>query len=115
MPFTSAVRDSMLDQLNGLATHASIHTADPGTSGASEVSGGSYARQAITWQAPSGGSKTIVGTATFQIPGGTTITHSGTWSALTSGTWRGGGALSASEVYSAAGGTYTLTLTATAT
>lgn len=115
MPFTSAVRDTMLDQLDALATHASMHTADPGTTGASEVSGGSYARQAITWQDASGGSKTLTATVTFQIPPSVTITHSGTWSALTSGTWRGGGALSASEVYSAAGGTYTLTLTATAT
>lgn len=115
MSFTSAVRDSMLDQLNGLATHASLHTADPGTSGVSEVSGGSYARQAISWQASSGGSKTLTASVTFQIPASVTITHAGTWSALSAGTWRGGGALAASETYSAAGGTYTLALTATLT
>lgn len=114
MPFTSATRDGMLNVLDTLATHASLHTADPGTTGASEVTGGSpaYARKAITWAAASGGSKTLTGTVTFDVPAATTVTHAGTWSAISAGTFRGGGALSVSEVFGAQG-TYTLTLTAT--
>lgn len=116
MPFTSASRDVMLDALDTLATHASLHTADPGTTGASEVTGGSpaYARKAITWASASSGSKTLSATVTFDVPGGTTVTHAGTWSAISAGTFRGGGSLSASEVFGAQG-TYTLNLTATLT
>lgn len=116
MGFTSASRDVMLNQLDTLATHASLHTADPGTTGASEVSGGSpaYSRKAITWAASSGGSKTLSATVAFDVPGGVTVTHAGTWSALSGGTFRGGGALAAAESFGAQG-SYTLTLVATLT
>jgi hypothetical protein len=111
--FATTTLNSFLDKLDTLATHASIHTADPGGTGASEVAGGSYARQAITWAAASSASKTLTGTVTFQIPSGTTITHAGTWSASSGGTWRGGAALDSSQSFPT-GGTYTLNLTATA-
>jgi hypothetical protein len=114
MAFTDAVRDEMLNDLDGLATHASLHTADPGTTGADEVTGGSYARQAITWAAASAGSKTLTATVVMQIPPGTTITHAGTWSAISAGTFRGGGALPAPEAYPT-GGTYNLNLITTLT
>jgi hypothetical protein len=116
MAFTAATRDEMLNDLDSLASHASLHTADPGTTGADEVTGGSpaYARKAITWAAASGGSKTLTGTVTFDVPPATTITHVGTWSAVSAGTFRGGGSLAATEVFGAQG-TYTLTLTATLT
>lgn len=116
MPFVSATRDVMLDQLTTLATHASLHTADPGITGASEVTGGSpaYARKAITWAAASGGSKALTGTVTLDVPPATTITHCGTWSALAAGTFRGGGSLAATEVFGAQG-TYTLQINATLT
>lgn len=110
MSFTDAVRNAMLDLIDesgSLAcTHLSLHTADPGTSGASEVTGGSYARQAITWNAASAGQKTIVETPVFQIPGSTTITHFGLWSASSGGTFRFGKVLPNSQVYSSPG-TYT--------
>jgi hypothetical protein len=116
VPFVAATRDGMLDVLDTLATHASLHIGDPSTTGANEVSGGSpaYARKAITWSAASGGSKTLTATVTFDVPSATTVTHAGTWSALAAGTFRGGAALSASEVFGAQG-TYTLNLTATLT
>lgn len=114
MAFTDAVKNDFLDDLDGLATHASLHISDPGTTGASEVTGGSYARQAITWQAAAAGSKTLTATVTLQVPAGTTVTHAGTWSAVSSGTFRGGGALPASQAYPT-GGTYILNLTATLT
>jgi hypothetical protein len=114
MSFVATTRDGMLNVLDTLATHASLHTADPSTTGASEVTGGSpaYARKAITWAASSAASKTLTGTVTFDVPGGTTVTHAGLWSAISAGTFRGGGALSGSEVFGAQG-TYTLNLTAT--
>jgi hypothetical protein len=70
-----------------LASHVSLHTATTGTTGASEVTGGGYARQAMTWNAASGGTKTNSGTATFTTAGSTANTHMGTWSASTAGTF----------------------------
>lgn len=116
MGFTAGTRDVMLDQLDTLGTHASLHTADPGTTGASEVTGGApgYARKAITWAAASAGSKTLTASVTFDVPGGVTVTHCGTWSASSGGTFRGGGALPVPESWGAQG-TYTLNLAATLT
>lgn len=114
MPLTVEVRNELLDELNLLATHASLHTADPGGTGASEVSGGSYIRQPITWAAATGGVKTMAGTATFQVPAGTTVTHAGLWTAATAGTFRGGGELAAPLAFPVAG-PYVLSLVSSAT
>src|SRR5690242_1246985 len=111
MSFTSVVLDGMLDELDASITHASIHTADPGATGADEVSGGSYQRQPIVWQDATGGTKTITGTLNFQIPAGTTITHVGTWSAVSGGTFRGGGLLAEPATY-VVSGAYVLVLSA---
>lgn len=111
MAFTSSVRDAMLDLIDETgataATHVSLHTDDPGTTGADEVTGGSYARQAVTWGAASGGSKTNSSALTFSIPAGTTITHVGLWTASTNGTFLGGGPLDSPQSYPT-GGTYTI-------
>ena len=68
------------------ATHVSLHTADPGTTGASEnANTGSYARQAVTWNAPSGGAMTNSGALTFSTAGSVAVTHIGTWNNATYG------------------------------
>lgn len=78
-----------LDGLSGGATNllgfVSLHTATTLTTGASEATGGGYARQAMTWNAASAGSKTNSGTATFTTTGATPNTHMGTWSLATGG------------------------------
>lgn len=92
MPFNNTIKNAMLDHSGTLITHVSAHTADPGATGASEVTGGSpaYARKAITWAAASSGSKSANGTLpVFDIPAGTTVTHIGWWSAVTGGTFYG--------------------------
>lgn len=116
MPFTPATRDAVVDgtPVATLCTHASLHTANPGTSGTSEVAGGSYARVPITWSASSGGTKTLTVAATLQVPAGTTITHFGLWSASSGGTFRGGDPLGASQPFLTAG-TYDLSITLTTT
>jgi hypothetical protein len=114
MALTPGTRDTMLDQLSTLVTHASLHTADPGSTGTSEVTGGSYARVAVTWAASSGGTKNITAAVTFQVPAGTTITHFGMWSASSGGTFRGGGALDAPQSYPT-GGTFDLSITVPST
>lgn len=79
-----------------LATHMSLHTATTSTTGASEATGGGYARQACAWNAASGGTKTNSGAPTFTTSGSVANTHFGTWSAVSAGTFGIGGALSSS-------------------
>lgn len=104
MALTSATRDALLagTSLASLATHASLHTANPDPGGGDqEVTGGSYTRVPITWNSPSGGSETA--SVTLQIPAGTTFGYFGLWSALSSGTYRGSGDLDATQTYATAG------------
>jgi hypothetical protein len=70
------------------AVYVSLHTADPGDDGSgAEVSGGSYAREAATFDAPSGGVTQNSAAIEFNQATGTwgTITHFGLWDALTTG------------------------------
>lgn len=108
MGLNNTAKNLMLEELAGVAVWASIHTADPGTTGTSEVSGGSpaYARKAITWNAASGGNLDNNANPVFDIPAGTTITHFGLWSASSGGTFYGSGDIT-DETF-AGQGTYTL-------
>lgn len=114
MPLQAAVRNQMLDTLRVTtspslqATHASLHTADPSTSGANEVTGGSpaYARQSITWSAASAGSLAASNQPVFNVPA-TTVAFVGLWNNVSAGTWLGSADVT-DEVF-AAQGTYTLT------
>lgn len=115
MPYTTAGKNLMLNALKGTnpttpITHASLHTADPGDTGASEVSGGSpaYARKAIAFNAASAGAiDDSTNGAVFDVPAGVTVTHVGFWSASSAGTFLASDAVT-NEAF-AAQGTYTLT------
>lgn len=76
--------------------YSSLHTASPGTTGANEVTGGSYARQATIFGTASAGVMSTTDAQNFTSMPAVTVTHFGEWSAVTSGTWLGGGQLSAS-------------------
>jgi hypothetical protein len=110
MGLNNSGRNVGLNAIGAVGLYLSLHTADPGTSGTSEVTGGSpaYARKSCTWAAAASGSMTTNAGVTFDIPAGTTITHYGVWSASSSGTFYGGGALSASDAFGGQG-TYQLT------
>jgi hypothetical protein len=89
--------------VNGIASagdRISAHTADPGSGGTSEVAGGSYARQTTVWAAASGGER-VGSSVAIPIPAGTSVTHWGVWSS--GGTFLGGFALGATEVFGSAG------------
>lgn len=107
MPLSNTAKHAMLEGpgLASLATRASLHTASPGTTGANEVAGGSYARKPITWNAATGGELDSSNQPVFDVPGSTTVTHFGLWT--TGGTYLGGDELSAPETFATAG-TYTL-------
>lgn len=112
MGFTNTSKDAALTAIGAAATYISLHTADPGTTGASEVSGGSYARVQTTWGTAAASS--MAGSqVTINVPASTTIGWWGVWTAATAGTFYEGGALPASESYGGAG-TYAITVTLTA-
>jgi hypothetical protein len=106
VPLLNAGKNIMLDALAGQALFASLHTADPGTSGANEVSGGGYARQSITWFAASAGNLDNNANPTFSVPAGT-VSWFGLWTASSGGTLLATGDLT-DETFVLAG-TYTLT------
>jgi hypothetical protein len=65
-------------------------TADPTVAGATtnELTGGSYARQAVTFGVPSSKSTNNTAAVTFSATAGTVITHIGLADAVTGGTIR---------------------------
>ncbi len=114
MPYTNVAKDLMLNALIGTnpttpITHVSLHTADPGATGANEVSGGSpaYARQSITFSAASAGAINASSQPVFDVPGGVTITHVGFWNNNVTDSFLGSAAVT-NETFGAQG-TYTLT------
>ena len=111
--YNNTSKDVALTAIGAAATWVSLHTADPGTTGTSEVSGGAYARVQTTWG--SAGASSMAGSqVTINVPAATTVAYWGVWSAASSGTYYEGGTLPASETYGSAG-TYLLTPTLTAT
>lgn len=113
MALTTAELNTAAGAAAARLTHISLHTGNPGSTGASEASGGSpaYARKALSFGSATGGA-TEATEVTFDVPAGT-YTHFGCWSAGTGGTFRGGGALAASQTLSGQG-TVKVTLTLTA-
>lgn len=85
---TNQQRENLAVAYGSAATHASLHTADPGTSGASEVTGGApaYARKPLTWAAGSVDG-VVTASATFDVPAGATVSFAGLFTALTAGTF----------------------------
>lgn len=100
MAMNSAYLDSVATHGAGLVTHVAL------ANNGAEISGGGYARQAITWGAPTDGNITSTNQPTFDIPASTTINQVLFYSALTAGTLYGTTAVT-EEVFAGAG-TYTL-------
>lgn len=109
MGLTNAGANAMHAGLAAVAGFASLHSADPGSLGSNELSGGSpaYARKAITWAAPSGGNLDSSNQPVFDVPAGSHVAYFGLWSAVSGGTFYGSGILAAQEDY-AQQGQYTL-------
>lgn len=104
MALTNATKESAALNITGLGTWISLHTADPGTTGASEATGGSpaYARKATTWTGGASDGSVPGSEVTIDAAAGT-YTHFGVWTASTSGTFVGGGALASSVTLGAQG------------
>lgn len=80
----------------GTTYYLSLHSADPGTTGASELSGGGYARQAIVFATWASGSSSNNAAITVPNAGSTAVTYLGIWSTSTAGTYETGCPLASS-------------------
>ena len=89
--------------------YVSLHTADPGSAGATGLSAGDGTRKSVSHGTVSGGSMAISGTAGPWTNGGSseTITHVGVWDASSGGNFLYSAALSAGQAW-ASGNTFTL-------
>jgi hypothetical protein len=88
---------AVIAALTGTA-YVSLHTADPGNTGASEVSGAAYARQGPVAFTNTGNNPTVAAnSAIVSYPTATaawgTITFFGLWSAASAGTFNGSAAV----------------------
>jgi hypothetical protein len=99
--------------------YVGLFTSDPTDAGSgTEVSGGSYARKAATFAAPSNGASSISAAIEFDQATGSwgTVTHFGIYDALTTGNLLYHGALTASktidtgDVFKFASGALSVTL-----
>lgn len=111
MAYSTQFRNDAVDAVaqSGGNDWFSLHTADPGTTGASEVVGGTYARVSAAFAAAATGSATNTPGATIDVPSGTTVTHWARWSLQSAGTFYAGGALPGGGETFGSDGTYTLT------
>lgn len=85
MPLTTEGRNDILT--NGLTafTHVGAFT----DLGVTEVAGGSYARQAVTWAAAASGVRDNTAQLSIPIPAGTTVVAGGVFDALSAGNQEG--------------------------
>ena len=106
--YDTTARNAMIDALAALCTRIALHTGDPGGANLAnnEVTGGGYARQAITWSAATGGAADSSNAPSFSIPAATTVSWISGWN--TAGTARYWKKDVTDEVFGSAG-TYTLT------
>ena len=88
--------------LNGAADQwVSLHTADPGETGASEVTGGSYVRKQVPMDPWVTGVVDNTGAITWIGMPATTITYVGIWDAETTGHFLIGGLLTVPKTLNA--------------
>lgn len=107
MGATINLRNDILEKvINGTdftisGIYVSLHTADPGETGANEVTGGSYARKTGTWGTASNGEISITADIEFGDMPAVTVTHVGLFDASTAGNFLWSGALTASQTVDA--------------
>ena len=84
MSATDAHKQAVADFIAGRGNSISLHSADPGTTDANEISGGGYARKTTTWGAAAmdgSDAKAVGSTAQFDVENNDSATHFGVWAA----------------------------------
>ena len=102
MALNDAAKNLMLTEFASSATHMALFDETQ-----TEITGGTYARQALTWGTASSGAISITNQPSFDIPASTTVGDVRFFSALTGGT-EYGIYDTVDETFSNAG-TYTIT------
>lgn len=104
--FAKMVNDAVF-AAQSLATqviYVALHTGDPGTTGANEVSNGTYSRQTATWNVISAATSVTTNSSVVTYPtggNGETVTHGSVWHGASGGTFLFGGSLGGSFAYNA--------------
>lgn len=72
MAFTNAAKEAAALAISALGNTISLHTGDPGTTGANEATGGSpaYARKTTTWAAGAVDGVVTGSAVSFDVPAG---------------------------------------------
>jgi hypothetical protein len=104
----NATHQASATAVRGLGAYISAHTAAGGTTGASEATGGGYARQLTTW---TDGSTGVSNGSAVNVPvAAGTYVEGGIWSAVTAGTFVGSQAFTGGNVVvSGTGASITIT------
>lgn len=97
-----ATREAMAVYYGTRGTFISLHTGNPGTTGANEATGGSYARKATVWAAGTEDGVINGSQVTIDVAPGT-YTHYGVFSLVTGGVFVDWQALATPIVMSIAG------------
>ena len=90
-----AARNAAANAVAALSQYASLHTGDPGTTGANEGAG---VTRALTTYPPASAGANTGSPAGVQAPAGT-YTHYGMWSADSGGTFSQGGPLPSPQTF----------------
>lgn len=110
-------RNAMATAYGAAAPYGALFTGDPGVADAAtnEVTGGSpaYARKALNWGTAA--TSAITGTATFDVPSGTTVTYFGVTVLGTAGVANVRDSVAVTSQAFASQGTYAVTATYTQT
>jgi hypothetical protein len=77
MSLTTTARNQALDAIS--IDQMSLHSAFPGATGANELAGSGYARVACTFNAASGGVRTVSAVTNFTVGSGHTVRWAGLW------------------------------------
>ena len=85
MAISTHYQEVILNRLGRDASHVSLHTADPGTRGTSELVSDAYQRQPVTLNPAVGGIVSNSNVLNFDDMPLTTITHYGLWDAEAEG------------------------------
>lgn len=83
MPLTTTGKNNLI------AVASLTHIGADTDLGVTEVAGGSYARQALTWAAAASGQRATSAGVSIPIPAGTTVQAVGLWDALSAGNRQG--------------------------
>lgn len=102
--FTASARETAALAVTGMGNWISLHTTDPGITGAAEASGGApaYARKQTTWAGGAVDGSVPGSQVTFDAPAGT-YGFASQWTASTAGTFISSWALNTPAVLSGQG------------